>query len=231
MNSSSPRRDYVQAVEGLFVELRGAPFLLSPADWRQIRRWYEQGIPLLLVESTIREVFARRAERIGRPDHEGSVDRINGLAWCAGAVERAWRELQEIQGPAARAPKANSARESVELASGGEPTTRQRLEALGGALPAALLDVEQWRRDLVQLASLSESEIEETLARLDDELLAEVEAALPAPALAELESTVEGALQRVRDRFTARELDRLRQRLRRQHLRRLGSVPRLSLLT
>ena len=40
---------YFQAIEETFVRLRGAPLLLSPADWQVARRWHRDGVPLPLV--------------------------------------------------------------------------------------------------------------------------------------------------------------------------------------
>src|SRR5260370_29815130 len=54
---------YFLAIEDHFVRLRGAPLLLSPADWHAARRWHQQGIPLELVRRAPRQVFARPPPR------------------------------------------------------------------------------------------------------------------------------------------------------------------------
>ncbi|HTQ81557.1 MAG TPA: hypothetical protein VMM92_16285, partial [Thermoanaerobaculia bacterium] len=53
---------YFEAVEEIFVGLRGAPLLLSPADWQVARRWQREGVPLSLVRGALEEVFAKRRE-------------------------------------------------------------------------------------------------------------------------------------------------------------------------
>src|SRR5260370_31817442 len=50
---------YFLAIEDHFVRLRGAPLLLSPADWHAARRWHQQGIPLELVRRAPEEGVAR----------------------------------------------------------------------------------------------------------------------------------------------------------------------------
>src|SRR6185295_3536233 len=86
---------YFQAIEESFVELRGAPLLLSPADWQVARRWHEEGVPLDLVRRTLAEVFARRKER----DAKG---KISSLRYCAPAVDAAWEEVRELTAPGRR---------------------------------------------------------------------------------------------------------------------------------
>ena len=73
---------YFQAVEEIFVELRGAPLLLSPADWQVASRWRQEGVPLSLVLSILAERFAERAER-------GARGRVNSLRYFADAVDEA----------------------------------------------------------------------------------------------------------------------------------------------
>src|SRR4051812_10632108 len=86
---------YFRAIEDVFVRLRGAPLLLSPADFQVASRWRQAGVPLALVEATLEEVFTRRRER-------GAKSRINSLRYCAPAVESAWAEVLDLQGPRRR---------------------------------------------------------------------------------------------------------------------------------
>ncbi|HXO27368.1 MAG TPA: hypothetical protein VOA80_08500, partial [Thermoanaerobaculia bacterium] len=106
---------YFLAIEDHFVRLRGAPLLLSPADWQVARRWHRQGIPLELVRRALEEVFARRRER-------GAKGRISSLRYCAPAVEAAWTDHSELAAPGARVEA-----EAFDAAS--------RLAALAAALP------------------------------------------------------------------------------------------------
>src|SRR3954471_18904178 len=87
-----PSHAYFQAIEEIFVALRGAPLLLSPADWQVSRRWHRDGIPLDLIRSALQEVFARRKER-------GAKGKISSLRYCAPAVEAAWAERRELTTP------------------------------------------------------------------------------------------------------------------------------------
>src|SRR5262249_60194670 len=90
-----PPHAYFQAIEEIFVELRGAPLLLSPADWQVARRWHREGVPLDLVRGSLEEVFAKRKER-------GAKGKISSLRCCAPAVAAAWAGLRELAAPGPR---------------------------------------------------------------------------------------------------------------------------------
>src|SRR3954453_8873047 len=111
---------YFQAVEEIFVQLRGAPLLLSPVDWQVARRWHQDGVPLGLVKATLEEVFAKRKER-------GAKGKISSLRYVAPAVEAAWAALRELTAPGHRA-------EAPDF------QVAPRLAALAAALPADLAD-------------------------------------------------------------------------------------------
>ena len=116
--------------------------------------------PLGLVGRRSEEVFAKRRER-------GAKGQINSLRYCAPAVEAAWAELRELQGPARREPPA-------------ETPVSERLAALAAALPAGLAEREEWARPPAGAARRRAEAVEASLRRLDEELLASVEGGLAA---------------------------------------------------
>lgn len=203
-----PAVAYFRAIEDAFVRLRGAPLLLSPADFQVATRWQRDGVPLGLVLATLEEVFAKRRER-------GARGRINSLRYCAPAVEAAWAEVQELQGPARRD------------AGGEELAVGERLGELAGALPAGEA-WDAWRARLLALEG-APAEVEERLRLLDDELIAEAERHLGGAERERLAAEVESILEGLRDRFPDAELVALRGRLFRQRLRRAHGLPVLSL--
>ena len=211
-SDESPATDtdssWFRAIEDAFVRLRGAPLLLSPADFQVASRWQREGVPLGLVLATLEEVFAKRRER-------GARGRINSLRYCAPAVEDAWAEVQELQGPPRRE------------ADGEEMAVAERLAELASALPAAA----EWQalRERVLAVEGSPAEVEEGLRRLDEELMATVERELDASERERLAAEVEAILEGLRDRFPDGELVALRGRLFRQRLRRARGLPVLSL--
>jgi hypothetical protein len=225
MEPSAEDHAYFQAVEEIFVGLRGTPFLLAPADWLVARRWHRDGIPLDLVRESLEEIFARRRERRAK-------GRISSLRYCAAAVEKAWTERRELIAPGRRAP-------APRLQVG------PRLAALAAALPADLPRRETFATRILELAGdpaagsspssssslRSPSEIEERLGELDRELLAAVEEDLPAAARRALEAEVERALAGIARRLPAAEIAGARERLARQHLRQHLRLPLLSLFS
>ena len=199
---------YFRAVEDAFVRLRGAPLLLSPADFQVAARWRREGVPLALAVATLEEVFSKRRER-------GAKSRINSLRYCAPAVDAAWAEVRELQGPARRG------------ATVGTPVG-ERLAALAAALPAGLERRDEWAGRVLALSGRAEA-VEEALRGIDDELLAAVEAGLDEAARQRVDGEVEAIVEGLRERFPVGELESLRAQLRRQRLRRLVELPVLTL--
>jgi hypothetical protein len=201
---------YFQAIEEIFVELRGAPLLLSPADWQVARRWHREGIPLALVRQTLEEVFARRKERKAK-------GKISSLRYCAPAVEAAWTDLRELTAPGHRveAPAFEAA---------------PRLAALAAALPPALPGREALAARLVALTG-DPQEVEARLSDLDREMLDRAWETLDDPTRSEIDAAVEKTLASLGGRLPAAELESSRERLARQTLRRRLELPVLSLFS
>lgn len=153
---------YFRAVESALIELRGAPLLLSPAEWRLISEWRRRGIPLRLVLDTMTELDRRRRER-------GEEDPPQSLRYFARAVESAWRRARELEGP-------------VRAGGASAPDPGPRLRELAQRLPDALPEVETWRRRIRDLSG-APAEVERELGRLESELLTSLREELPAAVL------------------------------------------------
>ncbi|HYX23420.1 MAG TPA: hypothetical protein VFC23_04640 [Thermoanaerobaculia bacterium] len=202
-----PDHAYFQAVEEIFVELRGSPLLLSPADWQVARRWNQEGVPLDLVRQTLEEVFAKRRER-------GAKGKISSLRYCAPAVEAAWSDLKELTAPGQRA-----AAPAFEVA--------PRLAALAAALASSHSGL------ATRVAALAgdPQQVEDRLAAFDREMLDAAAAGLTGEERAEIDAAVEKTLTLLRGRLPADELAASRDRLFRQALRRRLGLPVLSLFS
>ncbi len=200
---------YFQAIEEKFVELRGAPLLLSPVDWQVASRWHREGVPLALVTRTLEELFARRKER-------GAKGRISSLRYCVPAVEAAWGDLRELTAPGHRVPAP-----AFEAA--------PRLAALSAAVSSLSADPALAAR--VAALTGEPQAIEESLAGLDREMLAGAEEGLSVGLRAEIDATVDKTLAALAARLPAEELEKARERLSRQILRRRLGLPVLSLFS
>lgn len=205
-----PDHAYFQAVEEIFVELRGAPLLLSPADWQVARRWHQDGVPLDLVRRTLVEVFDKRKER-------GAKGKISSLRYCAPAVEAAWADLKALTAPGQRAVAP-----AFEVA--------PRLAALAAALPPALTGREELAARLTRLSG-DPQDVEERLAALDREMLGGLASSLDAEERSEIGAAVEKTLALLSGRLPAEEIEASRERLFRQTLRRRLGLPVLSLFS
>lgn len=196
---------YFQAIEEIFVRLRGAPLLLSSADWQVASRWHREGVPLDLVARVLEEVFAKRKER-------GTKGRINSLRYCAPAVEAAWADLRELTAPGERA-------EALPL------DIPARLRNLAAALPASA-----FQEKILALQGDAPS-VEAALSSLDRELLATAASSLDPHLREEVDAAVEKTLAALRGRLPAEELERSRERLTHQVLRQRLALPVLSLFS
>ena len=201
---------YFQAIEEIFVRLRGAPLLLSPSDWQVARRWHQEGIPLDLVRRSLEEVFEKRKER-------ATKGKINSLRYCAPAVEAAWADLRELTAPGERAEAP-----SLDIPA--------RLGNLAAALPATVPGRDEFV-ERIQALNGDAPAVEAALSVLDRDLLAAVASALEGGPRAEIEAAVEKTLEALRGRLPAEELERSRERLTHQVLRQRLALPVLSLFS
>ena len=195
---------YFQGIEEIFVRLRGAPLLLSPADWQVASRWHREGVPLDLIGRVLEEVFAKRKER-------GTKGKINSLRYCAPAVEAAWADLRELTAPGERI-----AADPLDIAA--------RLRNLAAAVPVAFA---------ARVAALhgDAPSVEAELSALDREMLAASAASLAPELREEVEAAVEKTLAALKGRLPADELERSRERLIWQVLRQRLGLPVLSLFS
>jgi hypothetical protein len=201
---------YFQAIEEIFVALRGAPLLLSPADWQVSRRWHREGIPLDLIRSALQEVFEKRKER-------GAKGRISSLRYCAPAVEAAWAERRELTTP-------GEGTEAPPFDLGA------RVRALAAKVPPGFPGRDPFAGRVAALAGDPQA-VEEALAGLDREMLAAAGEALGAADRAEVAAAVEKTLAGLRGRLPIEELERSRERLTHQVLRQRLGLPVLSLFS
>lgn len=205
---SGSEQEYFRHIEEIFIGLRGAPFLLSPADWHLAQGWYERGIPVDVVQSALETVFERRAER-------GAEGKVQSLRYCAAAVESAWRERLELG--------------VAQPAGGGESIdVEARLGRLAEALPDELERRADWQARIRRVAGTAK-EAEDRLADLDRELTTEILEGLDPTARRRLEAEVDRALAGVRKRLAPDVLEADRRRLMRETARRRGGLPLLSL--
>jgi len=214
---------YFRAIEDAFIRLRGAPLLLSPADWRQAREWREEGIPLEIVVSALEGVFRKREER-------GAKGSVSSLRYCRRAIEAAWADAKELL---LISPRASHSDEGAPGEAEASLRVEPRLRALAAALPKPLL----WqgiRTKIQRLASIDElpldqAAVEHALTELDSEALQVAEAALGEEAQEKLRSALESALTSLRHRLPEAQVEKARERLRRGYLREAVGLPLLSL--
>jgi hypothetical protein len=205
--TASPDHAYFQAVEAVFVRLRGTPFLLSPADWRLASDWHGRGIPLAVVEAALEELFLRRAER-------GVTAKVQSLRFCAAAVEEAWSRHVELGG-------------GGPAATGATLDVAERLASLARALPP-----EEGRLAArVRVLDGDVEEVERRLVALDRELLDAAERRLAPAERAAVDERVGESLAALRDRLPAEELEAYRPHLREREVRRRAGLPLLSLFS
>lgn len=207
---------YFQAIEEMFLRLRGRGTLLSPADWEVAERWFTEGVPLDLVHRCLEESFAGFHER-GVRRRAGARRRIESLRYCAPAVEAAWEEIREMS-----AAGLGEAAPPLDIPA--------RLAALAEALPEEVAGRARWQERIRGLIGDPPS-VEQALSQLDQEILAAQDAALPEARRREVAHEVEKTLAQLAARLPAAELERARESLTLQALRRRLGLPLLSLFS
>lgn len=209
-DDSAESHAYFRAIEETFIRLRGAPLLLSPADWRVARQWHREGIPLEVIGRALEELFARLTA-------DDTERRISSLRYCAPAVRQAWSEARSL----AQGDRAVEARPL-------DPTPR--LRALAASLPDGLRGRRRIAAEIESLGGEIEA-IESRLRTLDTDLLDAASADLAAERSVAIEREVERSLEPVRPRLPTPEIEATRSRLFRQALRRELALPWLSLFS
>ena len=201
---------YFRAIETRFIELRGAPLLLSNDEWQITRRWHRRGIPLEHVFRMLEEISAKRGER---DDREG----LHTLRYYAKAIEASWEAVEEL-----RAGGQRTAAPSLDLGA--------RLAALAEALPPGTPDRAAVAERVAGLCGDTEH-VEQALAALDRELLAAAERDLSEADRTAVEAQLDETVTGLFGSLFAGDVDRARERLRRQVLRRRLGLPVLSLFS
>jgi hypothetical protein len=205
-------QQYFQAIEERFLELRGAPLLLSPSDWRVAQKWNRAGIPLPLVLRTLEEIFARRRER----EADG---RVSGLRYCNSAVEATWRQERELQATVSRG---GFPAETLDIAA--------RLQRLAASVPRELPGFAQVTEAIrAAVAEPTSHLVEQRLAQIENEWLSRVIAGDGELDLDAVLRDVETRLASLAATLPKEDLDTHRERLRRQKIRVLYGLPSLSI--
>ncbi|MEM7350165.1 MAG: hypothetical protein AAF657_05120 [Acidobacteriota bacterium] len=202
---------YFMAIEEVFLDLRGSPLQLTSADWRLAETWFRQGIPLDLVERTVRAAFARRQAK----EDQAKKQKVWSLRYCKRAVESAWRRQQELAASGAPDPA-----ETLDL--------EARLARLAAALPAALVGRVAIARRIESLEGDAEG-VEAALATIDREVVGDAGRHLTQQQNTEVERELELAREALAQRLPAAELERSTEQLREQIVRRHLELPILSL--
>lgn len=77
---------YYGEVEAYFVERRGSPLFITPAEWHLVSKWERAGIPLHVVKEGIDRVF----------DRPQAAVKPRKLGYCRQTVEAAFRRFREV---------------------------------------------------------------------------------------------------------------------------------------
>jgi len=209
-DKDAPADDYFQAIERTFIRLRGAPLLLSPADWQTARRWQEQGVPLAVVRDVLEGVF----ERVRSRDPKR---KISSLSYCAPAVEEAWREIEDLSATAGRLEP-----DLIDVVG--------RLEELSAALPGDSPVGEVIGGKLAQIDGSAEA-VEKSLERLDRQMLDLADRDVDDVERTEITRQARSALARALSSGGLEVSADLEGRLYREFLRRRLGLPTLSLFS
>ena len=201
------RGRYFQEISQSFLDLRGAPFVLSSRDIMTISTWEETGIPLRIVQEGIRRAFEKYRQR-----HAGSR-KIFSLSFCQAEVERAFAEFRDRgvgreRPRVSRTQKAAKARAEVHRFLGTVPPGAGYLKDVFGQALAALS-----RR------SPREEELEKLEENVDDLILQQASAEDRDAARRQVEAEFAGRSKQEQERILGLQLvKRVREKNRIPHL-------------
>jgi hypothetical protein len=204
--------NYYGSIEDYFVERRGSPLFITPAEWVFIFRWEEQGIPLPVVKEGIDRVFERPRTR-AKP---------RKLGYCRQTVEATFRRFREVSlggrerekhveppfDPSAHLEEIAAALEGLNVPSAGGLASRVR----------DLIDSD---RSLVG--------IEDDLTAVDQELLDAIEAELEDDVRSALLQESQDSLASYRERMPKKVYDAAVRSAYRRRLRAKLALPRVTL--
>ncbi len=235
-DASASDHAYFQALEAAFIRLRGAPLLLSPADWQVAKGWRREGVPLELVVRVMERVFERRAET-------GEKTGIRSLRYFRSAVAGAWQRILELGGgEKERLAEPVDISDRLERLAAALPTRSGLLEApasesdqlskllrvsLAGAIAGA---VEELAKQILSLTG-SASTVEGALQRLDRAFMDRLREGLDAPTLTALEESLQESLVALSERMGGDTHDQTLGLLLRRRLRQELELPVLSLFS
>jgi len=204
---------YFGDVETYFVERRGSPLFITPAEWFLVSKWEEQGIPIDVVKDGIDRVFERPQ----------AAAKLRKLGYCRQTVEAAFRRFREVtlgggENRGLVEDRFDAAAHLSRLASklsdlsslAVAPVLAARVEALGDS------------GDTLQ-------RIEDALTAIDDELVESAEDALDENDRDALLADAGASLASYRDRMPDKVYQSALRSAYRRRLRDKAKLPRLSL--
>lgn len=206
----SENHRYFRELEELFINLRGAPLLLSPADWKTAREWFRLRIPLDVIEGVLRELLGRHPERRGRAG-------VRSLRYFDSAVQQAWEEARELS-----ADFGEDRAHPLDIPS--------RLEALAGAIPESIEGCHEMRQKVLALSG-DAGDVEARLGALDGTLLERAIEALNAKERESIDREVGEAIALLEKRVAPEQRGEIGQQLLAKAVRRRVGLPVLSLFS
>ncbi len=219
-----PEEIYTRSIEERFRRHRGAPIALSPVDWETIERWWESGVPLWLVLTTLDEAFSRR-----RPGQGGRPRR---LSWFVDDIDErfeAYRKGRVTPGEQGDAPagRADDEEAPCRMAARRLEEAGYRAAAAGHAQAAALL--KDARREVRALESERDpAALIRSLDGLEQRLLTRLRDAIDPAEMARLQDEAADRLAPHRERMSPDAFEATVTRLVDGRIREIFSLPSLT---
>jgi hypothetical protein len=222
----APLKEYFATIEDEFVRLRGAPLVLSPAEWHLAATWHRLGIPLSVVLVALRHVMEKAAEQSRRRP-------VLSLSYCRHEVEAEFgRFLESSAGDTTHAsePEGPTAAQRLERkATELESRSRESSQMLGLA-DAAIAALRQAGGEL-QAGRAHKEKLEKQLMTQERALLDSLEQTLQPEDREDLVNGCRERLQPYRQRMAEDVYVSTLRHACDAALRRRFKIPRLSLLT
>ncbi|MFQ5527205.1 MAG: hypothetical protein ACE5GX_13200 [Thermoanaerobaculia bacterium] len=223
-SDSALDHSYFRALEDAFVRLRGAPLLLSPADWQVAKEWRRQGIPLELAIRVLERIFERQESAEKRTG-------IRSLRYFRKAVEGSWLRIVEMGGDPKEADSAEpiDVEERLTRLVTALRLARNQSEARPASQTAGLTTILDQALERISELSGEAKEVEGALARIDYWMLQRLRESLDERTRSSIREDVRGSTTDLSNRLSEDRERQVRRLLFDGRMREILGLPVLSL--
>jgi len=225
--------NYFTEIETRFQQRRGSILMLSTLDWALIESWREAGVPLEAVLRGLDAAFDKYdAQRVRMGTRRQR--KVNGLAWCAGAVMEAAEQARDaaigLGEPQAQRDSGFEQNRVATYLRRNADSLEAAAARLGPSASRVAMEAAARQRDLAEATEgISLEDLDRTLTVLEERVFASLLAETPEQELVALRAEADRELAPYRGKMQSVQIRHVQQQFLQKRLLESSRVPRLSL--